>query len=552
MYQFLNCLPLGPAKLIRRFKLMKQRAHRRSLSKSNSSNLNRSDLNNLDSLSVKLIIKNGVLDLDEDKNVKLVSYSNLDTTIAEELIAQNESSNKLIEATRLNSTLLEKIIEEDGEQKEELINEIVIKEERIVRSEFEEEVVVNDQILHELHVNSQNSQINQPSTNCFATLDKHLDCCNVDEANSPPKNTSHNSTTNQINKLMDLAPSNKELNNEQVKLINNTQTIDELDSTVKQLTNEQTTNQSNETNQLNQVNNNNDQPIKQILTTTKPTTKELTKTHLLTTNQLNDNVPDDKRKTNKKLQQDTDLRTIAILNGTNTWIELNKGSDCALGIILIERTVNNEKLFIIHEILEKGIADTDQRLNIGDIILQVNELPLKEMTCDEANDRLNRTSGSVKLLIYRELICVNEQLNNSSTIKINYSTKSTMQELDGDEIEKKIINGKLYEIIRVELQKKSNNKGLGLCIVHDGKSPGAYISEILPNSVAYLDGNLKKGDHILNVNGEDVTNVSITTTLAMLKCLQGLISLKIARLMPGQIVSLESFNQSIEYVSFFF
>jgi hypothetical protein len=129
------------------------------------------------------------------------------------------------------------------------------------------------------------------------------------------------------------------------------------------------------------------------------------------------------------------------------------------------------------------------------------------MTCDDAIEHLNRTSGSVKLLVYRELICVNESTTNaliksnssSNSVKINYSTKSTMQENERDEnVEQKVINGKLYEIIQVELQKKANSKGLGLCIVSDnGRSPGPYISEILPGSVAHLNGSLKKGRHSL-------------------------------------------------------
>jgi len=129
--------------------------------------------------------------------------------------------------------------------------------------------------------------------------------------------------------------------------------------------------------------------------------------------------------------------------------------------------------------------------------------------------------------------------NDDNLKKFNFST---MQE-NNENIEQKIINGKLYEIIQVELQKKAN-KGLGLCIVNDdGQSPGPYISEILPNSIAFAEGSLKKGDHIVYVNGEDVSNTSINSTLIMLKCLQGLITLKVARLMPGQVVNLESFNQ---------
>ena len=180
--------------------------------------------------------------------------------------------------------------------------------------------------------------------------------------------------------------------------------------------------------------------------------------------------------------------------------------------------------------MEKGIAETDQRLNVGDVVLQINDIPLKEMNCEQAIEHLNRTSGSVKLLVYRELICINESTNKSqNSLKINYSNKSTMQESERDEnVEQKVINGRLYEIIQVELQKKTN-KGLGLCVVNDNaKSPGPFISEILPNSVAHLESRLSLGDHIANVNGEDVSKCPINSTLAMLKCLQALITLKVS------------------------
>ena len=79
--------------------------------------------------------------------------------------------------------------------------------------------------------------------------------------------------------------------------------------------------------------------------------------------------------------------------------------------------------------------------------------------------------------------------------KLYIMAKLTMHEVErkDENIEQKIINGKLYEIIQVELQKKTN-KWLGICIVNDnGKSPGPYISEILPNSIAHSEGRLKKG-----------------------------------------------------------
>jgi len=538
MYQFLNCFPLGPTRIIKRIKLMKRRA-RRPVSKSN---LSRSEL----SLFEKKYDGDRI-DTNESKEVKLMSYSNLDVTIIKETGLKDENGKVFEmkeEVTRLNSVVLEKIMEEceaDGKGK-------MIDDQVSAKSVTAEEEEIANQILHELHVNSftpQPTSTTSLSSNQSCTLAaKHVDR-NVEEVTksnrtdcSPNEftNTNHFDSTNMDTEA---APVHNELTNEQLtKLIDiqpDTVNVDEVDSLIP---NPPTTVND-------KLTQSNDSLTNKESIATKPTNQQL----------IIEPTPfeDTKRKTNKKLIQDTDLRTNAILNGVETWIELNKGSNCALGIDLIDRLINDRKLFIIHEIVEKGIAETDQRLMVGDVILQVNEMPLKEMSCEEALEHLNCTSGSVKLLVYRELICINDQHQSSNesldksskrSLKLNYSTQSTMQENERDEnVEQKVINGRLYEIIKVDLQKKTN-KGLGICIVNDDRSPGPYISEILPNSIAHLEGRLKKGDHIVNVNGEDVSNRPINTTLAMLKCLQGLVTLKVARLLPGQIVLTDEFNRS--------
>lgn len=556
MYQFLNCLPIAPAKLIKRIKLMNRKARQSKLNRTRCS----STLSDSNSVYNNPAIFADLID--QDKEVKLVKFSNLNLTFeTNKAIIPTESIVQSKNEMNYDETMVETVENNEMNRSNSVKLECINGEEQIKtvkEIKFENSDEISDRILHELHVNSQINQKTSPSnqTDLCTSAKEHLKDNQIVDSTSPSHNESSMiQTTLSTEDKDDLIIKKELITNELItnELITNEliKTVDEIDSIKPIETNNEIPNtehkleikinQSIATNQPTKpkITNDDNQQTHKTESLTKPTVKiqEVTKpSPQLTTNQpmLHEQL-DEKRKTNKKLIQETDLRTTTILNGVETWVELNKGSNCALGIDLIERTINEEKLFFIHEIIEKGIAETDQRLNVGDVILQVNDIPLKDMSCEEAIEHLNRTSGSVKLLIYRELICVNESAANyqhhnesNNSIKVNYSTKSTMQESERDEnVEQRVINGKLYEIIQVELQKKSNNKGLGLCIVNDnGKSPGPYISEILPNSVAYSEGSLKKGDHIVNVNGEDVTDVPINTTIAMLKCLQGLITLK--------------------------
>ena len=560
MYQLLNCLPIAPTKLIRKIRIMKRRPLRRSNSTHCTSRTTGPNTlkKALSSSSIASRPISGQYAADENGEVRLVAFSNLDVTgggvcepLESTIVECTEAANgEKLEAReivfRANRT-------RSGDRRSGLASKFMAKKERKIGSTLSDEEL-NDQILHELHVHSQPVPTSRTSTNRAnsCTLAKHPDA----DDHRRSLNVNHSRPALESN---DVLATDKPLDTAALRAVEPT---NELNLIERQLIDHPTEEADSE---LIITATRVDQPKADVTNqSNKLTGARLTgepavhqanasASGKLASGQSHDMHADDKRKT-KKLLQDPDLRITKILNGVETWIELNKGSNCALGIDLIERTINDERLFIIHEIDEKGIAETDQRLRVGDVILQVNDIPLKEMSCEEAIEHLNRTSGSVKLLVYRELICVDEAFEASESmtndpnktnpsLKVNYSTNSTMQENGGEDVEQQVINGKLYEIIQVELPKK--NKGLGLCIVSgDGRSPGPYITEILPNSVAALEGRLRKGDHIVSVNGEDISNAPIHTTLAMLKCLQGVITLKVARLMPGRVVSVESFNRN--------
>lgn len=74
----------------------------------------------------------------------------------------------------------------------------------------------------------------------------------------------------------------------------------------------------------------------------------------------------------------------------------------------------------------------------------------------------------------------------------------------------------LYDITEIELSKKPG-KGLGLSIVGRKNGPGIYVSEIVKGGVAEADGRLMQGDHILEVNGNDLRSATHEYAATILK-----------------------------------
>lgn len=448
------CLPLDSTKLAGRIKLIKKiikkRSNRRNPSKAKcSQNSSARSTKSTRSKSSKggILSKEytkSQIDLNEDKNVKLVSYSNLninDLGVSEQCADhQNlaDHSNPADEAFEVKETLgtlsrvsskasknLESIVEEDLddqhieiESKSIIENEekIIVKEEKkIVDIENKSNAKKNsafyidddiDVILHELHVNSKNLNNNQQSAdltsnhehNKSCTLGTKHDDLNSDKeiisstkctANLQTNSLNDNDTNVLKNEQMDTAPFDTIEITKEVELIDDTNNVDEVDADntnainqvqeVKKIFNEIRNNSQETANQTNTTTNQplNNQPIQtpvQQLQTNQTQTQTDTfvsrlnqdpvqpQTNPISNTTKTANELDELRKINKKLIQDTDLRTNPILNGVETWMELNKGSNCALGIDLIDRKINDEILFIIHEIIEKGIAETDQRL----------------------------------------------------------------------------------------------------------------------------------------------------------------------------------------------
>jgi C-terminal processing protease CtpA/Prc len=183
-----------------------------------------------------------------------------------------------------------------------------------------------------------------------------------------------------------------------------------------------------------------------------------------------------------------------------TLIEIERGK-LGLGLSIVGGCDTQLQAIIIHDIYENGAAFKDKRLHIGDQILKVNNIDLKNVTHDEALNILRRqTTEYIQMLIYR-----------------NYET------LDDEEDK--------FDVFQVDLYKKFG-KGLGVSIIGRRDGFGVFISHIIEGGCAAKDGRLMIGDLILEVNDKDIRKAPYNEVAFILKTLppQTKVTLKIGRL----------------------
>jgi len=135
---------------------------------------------------------------------------------------------------------------------------------------------------------------------------------------------------------------------------------------------------------------------------------------------------------------------------------------------------------------------------VGDILLKVNDMDLVNCPHSAAVEALNRAGNRVHLLVKRR----KEQ---SIFIKPSSSQSSDISS----------------QLVTIELLK--GNKGLGFSIAggignqHIPGDNGIYVTKIMENGAAHLDGRLKVGDKLIAVNNKKLESVTHEEAVATLK-----------------------------------
>ncbi|XP_076347185.1 inaD-like protein isoform X2 [Tachypleus tridentatus] len=147
-----------------------------------------------------------------------------------------------------------------------------------------------------------------------------------------------------------------------------------------------------------------------------------------------------------------------------------------------------------------GAAFKDGRLQAGDLLLAVNEMPLWDLPSAEACRSLREAPSLVRLLVLRE-----------NPRKLFTTNKS------------------ITKFITVELRKSSVTEKLGLSMMQRANGRGVFITYV-PASIAARHGRkILQGDQILEINGHDVRESNQANVAEILKNTDGAIVLLLGR-----------------------
>ncbi|XP_030418481.1 ligand of Numb protein X 2 isoform X3 [Gopherus evgoodei] len=189
-----------------------------------------------------------------------------------------------------------------------------------------------------------------------------------------------------------------------------------------------------------------------------------------------------------------------------------------LGIKLVRRT--DEPGVFILDLLEGGLAAQDGRLCSNDRVLAINGHDLKHGTPELAAQIIQASGERVNLTISRPV--------KSQTVAIlreagthNSSQHQAQQLFHSRHSSHKILSQCVTCQEKHITVKKEPHESLGMTVAggrgsKSGELP-IFVTSVQPHGCLARDGRIKRGDVLLNINGIDLTNLSHSEAVAMLK-----------------------------------
>ncbi|NWT95707.1 LNX2 protein, partial [Urocynchramus pylzowi] len=191
-----------------------------------------------------------------------------------------------------------------------------------------------------------------------------------------------------------------------------------------------------------------------------------------------------------------------------------------LGIKLVRRT--DEPGVFILDLLEGGLAAQDGRLCSNDRVLAINGHDLKHGTPELAAQVIQASGERVNLIISRPL--------KSQTVSIIRDTgthNSSSHQHQSQQLFHSRPNSHkdLSQCVTCQEKhitvKKEPHESLGMTVAggrgsKSGELP-IFVTSVQPHGCLARDGRIKRGDVLLNINGIDLTNLSHSEAVAMLK-----------------------------------
>ncbi|XP_066229950.1 PDZ domain-containing protein 2 isoform X2 [Saccopteryx leptura] len=235
-----------------------------------------------------------------------------------------------------------------------------------------------------------------------------------------------------------------------------------------------------------------------------------------------------------------------------------KGKGLGFSIAGGRDCIRGQMGIFVKTIFPNGSAAEDGRLKEGDEILDVNGIPIKGLTFQEAIHTFKQIRSGLFVLTVRtkllspSLTPCSTPTHMSRSSSPNFNASGGPSSLGSDEsstssLGRKAPGPKDRIVMEVTLNKEPR-VGLGIgacCLALENSPPGIYIHSLAPGSVAKMESNLSRGDQILEVNSVNVRHAALSKVHAILsKCPPGPVRLVIGR-HPNPKVSEQEMDEVI-------